>query len=49
MGRENLGPVKVLCPSIGKYQGQKAGVGRLMSRGRGEMIGGFLRGIQERV
>ena len=32
---EALGPVKVLCPSIGEYQGQEAGVGGLVSRGRG--------------
>jgi hypothetical protein len=35
MGGEALGPVKVLCPSIGECQGQKAGVGGL-SRGRGK-------------
>jgi hypothetical protein len=29
MGREALGPVKVLCPSIGEYLGQEAGVGGL--------------------
>jgi hypothetical protein len=29
MGRETLGPVKVLCPSIGECQGQAAGVGGL--------------------
>jgi hypothetical protein len=32
MGGEALGPVKVLCPSIGKSQGQEAGVGWLGSR-----------------
>jgi hypothetical protein len=31
---EALGPVKVLCPSIGDFQGQEAGVGRLGNRGR---------------
>jgi hypothetical protein len=36
--------VKVLCPSIGKCQGQEAGVGGLGSRGRGERIGGFSEG-----
>jgi hypothetical protein len=41
MGGEALGPVKVLCPSIGDYQSQEAGVGGLVSRGRGEGIGGF--------
>jgi hypothetical protein len=48
MGREALDPVKVLCPSVGEFQGQEAGVGRLMSRGRGDGIGGFQRGNQER-
>jgi hypothetical protein len=44
MGEEALGPVKVLCPSIGECQGQEAGVGRFVSRGRGEEIGDFWRG-----
>ena len=35
MGGEALGPVKALCLRIGKYQGQKAGVGGLVSRGEG--------------
>jgi hypothetical protein len=35
MGGEALGPVKVLCPSIGEYQGQEGGVGELGNRGRG--------------
>jgi hypothetical protein len=35
MGEEALGPVKVICPSIGECQGQEAGVGGLVSRGRG--------------
>jgi hypothetical protein len=41
MGVEALGPVKALCPSIGKCQGQEAEVDGLVSRGRGEGIGGF--------
>jgi hypothetical protein len=46
MGGEALGPVKVLCPSIGECQGQEAGVGGLGSRvvtykGEGEGIGDF--------
>jgi hypothetical protein len=41
MGGEALSPVKVLCPSIGECQGQEAGVGGLVSRGRGLGIGGF--------
>ena len=48
MGVEALGPVKVLCPSIGECQGQKVGVGGLGSRGRGERIGDFRRGNYER-
>jgi hypothetical protein len=41
MGGEAFGPVKVLCPSIGECQGQEAGVGRLLSRGRWDGIGIF--------
>jgi hypothetical protein len=41
MGGEALGPVKVLCPSLGKFQGQEAGVGELGSRGKEKGIGGF--------
>jgi hypothetical protein len=33
MGGEALGPVKVLCPSIGECQGQEAVMGRLGSGG----------------
>jgi hypothetical protein len=43
MGKEALGPVKVLCPSIGECQGQEVGVGGLESRGMGEGIGDFWR------
>jgi hypothetical protein len=32
MRGETLGPVKVLCPSIGECQGQEAGMGELVSR-----------------
>jgi hypothetical protein len=35
--------VKVLCPSIGKCQGQEAGVGWLVNRRRGRRWG-FFRG-----
>jgi hypothetical protein len=41
MGGEALGPVKALCPSVGKFQGQKDGVGGLISTGRGKEAGGF--------
>jgi hypothetical protein len=34
MGGEALGPVKDLCPNVGDCQGQEAGVGVLVSRGR---------------
>jgi hypothetical protein len=44
MGGEALGPVKVLCPSIGECQGQEVGVGGLVSRGRREDIGDCHRG-----
>jgi hypothetical protein len=44
MGGETLGPVKVLCPSIGECQGQEAGVSRLGSRGSGKGDKGFLEG-----
>ena len=35
MGEEALGPVKVLCPSIGERQGCETGVGGLVNMGRG--------------
>jgi hypothetical protein len=41
MGREALGPVEVLCPSIGECQGQEVELSRLVSRGRAEGIGVF--------
>ena len=34
MRGEAFDPVNVLCPSMGKCQGQEAGVGGLGSRGR---------------
>ena len=40
MGGEALGPLKDQCPSVGKCQGQEAGVGGLWSR-MGECIGDF--------
>jgi hypothetical protein len=43
MRGEALGPVKVLCPSVGECQDQEVGVGRLVSR-RGNGIGGGLEG-----
>jgi len=47
MRGEALGLVKALCPSIGEFQDRKAGVCRLMSRGRG-WDREFQRGNQER-
>jgi hypothetical protein len=43
MGEEALVLVKILCPSTGECQGQKAGVGGLGSR-----EGGGDRGLSER-
>ena len=50
MGEEALDLVRALCPSVGECQDQEAGVGVLVSRGRGEEEGiwGFWRGNQER-
>jgi hypothetical protein len=45
---EALGHVKALCPSIGEFQGQKAGVGGLVSRGKREGLGDFQRKNQVR-
>jgi hypothetical protein len=42
MGGEALGLAKILCPSIGKCQGQEARVGGLGNRGREKGIGDFL-------
>jgi hypothetical protein len=41
MGGKALGPVKALSPSVGECQGQEAGVGGLVSRRRGDGMGGF--------
>jgi hypothetical protein len=40
-----FGPVKALCPSVGKCQSQEAGVGGLVRREREEEVrgGGFRR------
>jgi hypothetical protein len=42
MGGEALGLVKIICPSIGEWQGQKAGVGGL-GAGRGWSVSGIFR------
>ena len=39
MAGKALVPVKALCLSVGECQGQEAGVGGLVSRGRGKGIG----------
>jgi hypothetical protein len=44
VGGEALGPVKGLCPSIGKFMGQEVGVGGLGSRGRARDDRGFSEG-----
>jgi hypothetical protein len=41
MGGGALEPVKVICPSVGESQDQEAGVGGLVSRGRGRGKGVF--------
>jgi hypothetical protein len=46
MGGEALGPVKVLCPSIGECHGQEEGVGGLVSGG-GESRGFWRGNIEE--
>jgi hypothetical protein len=48
MGGEALGTEKVQCPSVGECQDRDKGVGGLVSRGRGDGIGGFQRGNQGR-
>jgi hypothetical protein len=44
MGEEAISLVKVLCPSIGEFQGQGVGMGRLGSRWKWEGIGDFQSG-----
>ena len=45
MGGEALGPVKALYPNVEEWQGQKAGVGGLVSKGARE---GFSEGKLEK-
>jgi hypothetical protein len=45
---EALHPVKDGCPSVGEFQDREAGVGGLVSKGRGDGIGDFQRGNEER-
>ena len=44
MRGEALGPVKVLCPSIGECQGQEAGTAWVEEQEERESIGDFQRG-----
>jgi hypothetical protein len=39
----------IFCPSIGECQGQEAGMGRLVNRGWGEVIGAFWRGPEKGI
>jgi hypothetical protein len=54
MGREALGPVKVLCPSVRECQGGEVGVGRWVgehphrNRGKGRWDREFAEGKLER-
>jgi hypothetical protein len=48
MGGEALGLMKARCPSVGKCQDMEAGVGELVSRGRGDGIGDFRTGNEEK-
>jgi hypothetical protein len=47
MGGEALGPVKIICSSIGDCQGQEVGVCGLVNRGEGEGGRGFQREIRK--
>jgi hypothetical protein len=44
MREEALGLVKAWCPSVGECQDREAGVGALVSRGRGDGTGGTSEG-----
>ena len=48
VGGEAFGPVKIHCSNIGECQDREAGLCGLVSRGRGDGIGCFQRGNQER-
>lgn len=48
MRGEAPGPERSQCPSVRECQDREARVGRLVSRGRRDGIGGFWRGNQER-
>ena len=44
MGGEAFGLVKALCPSVRECQDQEEGMGGLVSRGKGDGMGGFSKG-----
>jgi hypothetical protein len=44
MRGEALVLLKALCPCLGECQDREVGVGRLVSKGRGNRIGGFSEG-----
>jgi hypothetical protein len=41
MGGEDLGLVKIICPTIGEFQGHEAGVGGMGNRGEGRGYSGI--------
>ena len=48
MSGEALGIVKARCPSVGECQDREVGVGRSVSKGRKDGIGGLVGGNKER-
>jgi hypothetical protein len=48
MGGEALGSETARCRSVGEFQDREEGVSRLVSRWRGDGVGVFWRGNQER-
>ena len=48
MGGEALGPVKAQCSSVGEYKDREVGLGGLVIREKGDGIGSFPKGNQER-
>jgi hypothetical protein len=48
MRGEAFSLVKAQCPSVGECQDREAGVGGLVRRGRGDGMGVFQRGNEER-
>ena len=48
MGGEALGPENAGCPSVEEGPDREVGLVGFLRRGRGNEIGGFQKGIQER-